>query len=103
MKRPPISLTDKLALNNPFRDLYFFQESKVFVDVETCISDFLTSIFLSKSHLHVNGDEIIDHADEITNTLSQGTGKMALVMLIVIVLISKPNIGIVASELGRET
>ena len=99
MKRPPISLTDKLALNNPFRDLYFFQESKVFVDVETCISDYLTSIFLSKSRLHVNGDGIIDHADENTNTLITRTGIMALVLLIVIVLISKPNIGIVAPEL----
>ena len=67
MKRPPISLTDKLALNDSYCDLYFFQETRVFVDVETYISDYLKSIFFSQKgslcRIHMNGDEIIDHAD----------------------------------------
>ena len=48
MKRPPISLTEKLVLKIPFSDLYFSQESTVFVDFENNISYNLTSIFLFK-------------------------------------------------------
>ena len=69
MKVPPISLTEKLALNNPFCDLYFLQESSIFVNIENHISKKLMSIFLynlSKEELmscrvHMNVDEIIDH------------------------------------------
>ena len=56
MKRPPISLTEKLALKIPFCHLYFSQESTVFVDYENNISYNLTSIFLFKEGtLYVGG------------------------------------------------
>ena len=53
MKRPPISLTEKLVLKIPFSDLYFSQESTVFVDFENNISYNLTSIFLFKGGTYV--------------------------------------------------
>ena len=50
MKVLPISLTEKLALNDPVCDLYFSQESTLFVNVKNHISDDLTSSLIINVH-----------------------------------------------------
>ena len=53
MKRPQIGLTEKLEMKIPFCDLYFSQESTIFVNFENYISSNLKSIFLFRRGTNV--------------------------------------------------